>query len=295
MRILYIYGTSRFRRMYLHNPGLTHQSGLDVTCVNGMMEPRKLKALTGMFDATILHGYQCYRQVNHNLLRKRAGIFVFVPSNDSPWFNGRNTQAVKVLKPHIILPEQRVRIDWYKKNSKYCEWFPPACCTDVFRPIRIKRPYDIAFAGTMSRASKYGKRNKWIRALAQHFSVLIQSGVTQGDFNKVYNQGHLAFHMSQFYSEDKRPEGTAYRIFEVGGIGRPLLLDPTYAIKLLFEEGKHFIGYRGWDDLVEKCRWALANRSAANGIGRAMKKEILDKHTYKHRGVRLVEVLRRFR
>jgi hypothetical protein len=286
--------------MYLHDPGLTQFKDWKVTCINGKMRSEQLRAIKRPFAVTVLHGYQCFKAVKDCVDRKKLGLLVFVPSNDVPWFNGRNTQAVKALKPAIILPEQRVRMDWYEKHSAFTEWFPPACATDVFKPLKptVMPQYDIAFAGTMARATKYGTRNRWVRGFKKNgFTSIVRSGVTQAEFNWVYNQGRIAFHMSQFSSEGKRPQGTAYRIFEVGGIGRPLLLDKTPAIARLFKEDVHFIGYKtkkpgGWLDCLKKVRYYLCEHlDEMEAIGAAMRQEILDKHTYHHRGQRLRQIV----
>jgi len=283
--------------MYLHNPGLTQFKDWKIACVNGKMNPGRLAAIRRPFDLTILHGYQCFKAVQQNLDRKKTGLLVFVPSNDVPWFNGRNTQAVLALKPQVVLAEQRVRLDWYQQHAPYAEWFPPACATDVFKPLGIEPTHDIAFAGTMARASKYGTRNQWVRAFPVHgYTTLIKSGVTQDEFNRIYNRGRLAFHMSQFFSEGKRPQGTAYRIFEVGGIGRPLVLDTTPAIRRLFKDGIHFIGYspgeKSWVKCLDKIHYYLREHpEEGERIGQAMRQEILAKHTYQHRGQRLRKIV----
>jgi len=278
--------------MYLHEPGLTQFSkDWNVTCVNGTLEHDRLKRINArryQYTMTVLHGYQCYKIVKNLVNRKRLGLLVFVPSNDYPWFSGRNSRAVNVLKPEIILPEQLIRVGWYQRNAKvFSEWFPPACAVDVFKPSGKAPDYDIAFAGTMARVAKYGKRNRWIKALRKYAKVLIRSGVTQLEFCKVYDRGLLGFHMSQFMSEGKKSQGTAYRIFEVGGVGRALLADPSPAIEKLFEDSVHYISYRSWRELIEKVQYFLEHRDEAVQIGANLRREILRAHTYEQRGRRL--------
>ncbi len=76
------------------------------------------------------------------------------------------------------------------------------------------------------------------------------------------------------------------RVFETMANGQSMLLTNTYdnlGYEELFEEGKHYIGFRNEQEAVEKAIHFSHNPEAAHKIARNGQSLILAKHTYRHR------------
>jgi hypothetical protein len=62
------------------------------------------------------------------------------------------------------------------------------------------------------------------------------------------------------------------RVFEILSAGACLLTDrlaPQSGLSLILEEGRHYIGYEGADELIDKARFHLAHPEAALAVGAA--------------------------
>ncbi|MCF6285000.1 MAG: glycosyltransferase, partial [Candidatus Hydrogenedentes bacterium] len=84
------------------------------------------------------------------------------------------------------------------------------------------------------------------------------------------------------------------RVFEALATGRPLVTNREAAANglfELFEDGVHLIGYDD-EDLVSQVRRYLDDPGAAEAIGEAGRREVLERHTYAHRVNEIFEVLR---
>jgi spore maturation protein CgeB len=63
-------------------------------------------------------------------------------------------------------------------------------------------------------------------------------------------------------------------------------------MSLLFEEGKHFLGYKDKNELKEKMEWAVTNPGLAQLIAFNGYNEVRKKHFVTHRLDRILEVVR---
>lgn len=84
-------------------------------------------------------------------------------------------------------------------------------------------------------------------------------------------------------------DGPNQRVFESMAVGRPLLNDKDPkrrdGMDLLFEEGKHYIGYERYtfEDLEEKMQWMLNNPEECAKIADKAWERVKTRHTIQHR------------
>lgn len=87
------------------------------------------------------------------------------------------------------------------------------------------------------------------------------------------------------------PTMVGSRPFEVLSCGGFLLTDRYTATETLFEDGRHLVFYRDFDDLEDKVRYYLAHPQERRDIAERGHRAFLEKHTLMHRVRRIVEVL----
>ena len=160
-------------------------------------------------------------------------------------------------------------------------FLPHAFDEQIHRPMYVVKDYDIVMIGCAS--SLYKKRNKLVETLASNFNVLH----TQTDFGKDYaiemSRGKLIFDRSL---EDNIP----MRFFEGMAIG-VLLENENKYLREYATPGKHFIEYNK-HNLVEKADHYLKNDDDRNQMRIDSRINALEKHTYKHRVLRILDELK---
>jgi spore maturation protein CgeB len=57
-----------------------------------------------------------------------------------------------------------------------------------------------------------------------------------------------------------------------------------------FEEGTHFLGYDGQDEMVQQIQWALNNPNERKAIAKAGHELVRQNHQYKHRMHKILDI-----
>lgn len=73
------------------------------------------------------------------------------------------------------------------------------------------------------------------------------------------------------------------RVFETLSTGSFLLTNWLPTLGDLFEDGKHLVTYKSYDEMVEKARYYLEHDDEREAIAAAGYDEFIKKHTYRHR------------
>ncbi len=84
------------------------------------------------------------------------------------------------------------------------------------------------------------------------------------------------------------------RVFETMANGRAMLLTNTYdglGYEELFDEGRHYIGYRTEEEAVDKALYYARNKDEAAKIAAEGQRHVLANHTYLHRCRKIVETI----
>jgi glycosyltransferase involved in cell wall biosynthesis len=182
------------------------------------------------------------------------------------------------LEYDSVFAAQKVFVPYFREyGSARAAWLPLACAPDHHFPAGLPEEFDIVFVGTTGYVVDEERVQRIIR-LNREFNVARQEGVSAEEMSRTYSRGRLAFNSS--IAQDVN-----MRVFEVLGMGRPLLTNRDAEVNglfELFEDGVHLITYDD-GDLTEKARYYLAHPEEREAIGRAGYEAALAHHTYRHR------------
>jgi len=81
------------------------------------------------------------------------------------------------------------------------------------------------------------------------------------------------------------------KVYETLACGAFLLVDSQRDVLSLFEDAEHLVCFSGVDDLRYLAEYYLARPEERKIIQRAGRREVLAKHTYRHRMERLFEAI----
>lgn len=95
------------------------------------------------------------------------------------------------------------------------------------------------------------------------------------------------------FNKGQKHDGPNQRVIESMAVKKLLFndIDEREGMSLLFEEGKHFLGYKDKNELKEKMLWAVNNPVLADTIAKAGWGEVRSKHFVTHRLDRILEVV----
>jgi spore maturation protein CgeB len=177
---------------------------------------------------------------------------------------------------------------------------------------------DVSFVGAIRRT--YGRRSELLRGLSkelkgsrleiwsdptpfyspfryQDFLIMIAGGnstvrrsrFTHEQNSKLYNRTKLCLNIHQ----ELEHKAVNPRSFEILGSGGFLLTDmPLKAIED-FEDGRDYVAYTGFDDLLQKSREYLRDEEARRRIEESGHRKALKSHTYAARSAEILKGLRR--
>ncbi len=148
-------------------------------------------------------------------------------------------------------------------------WLPYAYDPTVFyRGTDSARDLDACLVGM-----PYPQRIQWVEALNRHgIKVAFENGPVFDEARALYNRSHIGLNWSSLNDLNAR-------VFEVMGMGLPLVTNRVPDLPLLFKEGEHYMGF---DSLAEAlgCVQVLKERpELREKMGNAAL-EAVKPHTY---------------
>ncbi|MBI5326762.1 MAG: glycosyltransferase [Deltaproteobacteria bacterium] len=101
---------------------------------------------------------------------------------------------------------------------------------------------------------------------------------------KIYSASKMALciHYQSPYGMPKTHQATT-KVFEIPACGVLLVVDAQKDIMTLLKSGEHLVVYKNVDDLRAKVLYYLNNEDERKTIAENGRREVLEKHTYKHR------------
>ena len=162
----------------------------------------------------------------------------------------------------------------------------------VFKKIFLSQPshYDIGMCAApyphRKKFEKLFKKNKWktnfhYRKKFGTLATLELSRCTLG-----FNAG-AGF-------DGRHGKDINMRVFETMANGFCGLLTNIYdglGFEDLFDEGKHYIGYRSQEEAVEKAHYYIEHPSEALNIAKAGQRLVMERHLYVHRAREILKIL----
>ena len=198
---------------------------------------------------------------------------------------------------HVFLAQKEDVPRMFEDGIDRVYWLPLAChpnvdpCGSELKEEKLidnlEKTWDFVFAGFVTDRNEVGFNNR-VDYLDRLFKEFPNSAFFSGRFFHEAAQravkGRGLFNVS--IKNDLN-----MRFFEGMSYGSCLLSnrDQVGWKELGFEEGEHFVGYQGMDEMVDKGKWLLENGVERERIAAEGFKFVRDQHTYRHRVDKLLD------
>ncbi|MBC8432938.1 MAG: glycosyltransferase [Desulfobacterales bacterium] len=188
-------------------------------------------------------------------------------------------------------------------------WLPFGCDSDYHCPVKLNdeeiKTYgkDIVFVGSYypNRWNVFKELKEfnlgiwgpgWEKALRNRYeNISINDGrIDVSEWVKIYSGAKIVIIIH--YQDDKTPCYQASpKVYEALACGCFVLVDRQKDVFALFEDKKHLVGFDNVNDLKGKIQYYLANPADRREIADNGRREVLSKHTYRHRIEAILETL----
>ena len=142
------------------------------------------------------------------------------------------------------------------------------------------KKYDICFVGNLNDENR-----------VRHLDVLFKKFPNSYWCTRRFHEAAEVFNQSKIVFNVSSRKELNMRHFEALGAGAFLLTDNIPTEENVFTEGVHFAGYDNLDDMVDKAAYYLANDAKRDEISRAGYIEAMQKHTYAHRVLAVLDTM----
>jgi len=176
----------------------------------------------------------------------------------------------------IIYGFAKAELPFYKQFNKNSYWLPLASDVDTHEEINIEKTIDVGFVGNLN-----NNRINMINFLLDK-GIPIQYSYSQQDYAKLISQTKINLNVGI------TDAGYQQRVFEILCAGGFLLTNKVKD-EDIFENKKHLVYYKNFDDLVNLCYYYNSHEDEAKIIANMGQQEVLEKHTYIHRAQQIVE------
>ncbi len=240
---------------------------------------------------------------------KKVGIITALWTNDPPRFQDRDLSGLKrnaSFYDYVFVTGSE-GIEFFKKTTKRLDMLPFACDPDYHKPMKVtnstkdKYRYDVCFVGSGWK-DLYPNRIKLLEGLTDFKlgvwgpgwetlsstsplkKFIFGAQLRTSEWVKLFSISKIVFH-SHFQDPLKLMPNYQInpRVFEALACGSFLVVDDQKDISRLFKNGKHLVTYKDIDDLKAKVAYYLDNEDERKRIADRGRKEVLERHTYKHR------------
>ena len=173
-------------------------------------------------------------------------------------------------------------------------WLPHAAEPQAYPKIEIIKKYDVCFIGHIQNTQNYNDMNR-TDALDRLFREVP---------NFYYGSRHPAFPEKNLFEDAARKfsqsrivfnisikDDINMRVFETLSTGSFLLTNWIPTLGDLFEDGKHLVTYKSYDEMVKKAKYYLEHEDEREKIAQAGYEEFISKHTYKHRIEKIFQIV----
>ena len=172
----------------------------------------------------------------------------------------------------------------FQRAGFSAHWLPLAADPKIHRPQTALKTYDWAFVGSPF----LGERDRLLHILKARFPRNFVGNRYFHEMAAIYSQSRVVFNRSV-------RNDVNMRVFEALACGGLLvtndLADNGQAE--LFRDGVHLSTYRGDEELFDRVEWALSHPDVSHRIAMTGRHAVLERHTYLHRMLRLLEFAER--
>jgi spore maturation protein CgeB len=239
----------------------------------------------------------------------KAGIVTALWTNDPPRFQDRHLNSLKENASNYdyVFVTGSEGIDFFKKTADRLHLLPFASDPDYHKPIALinseknEYSYDVCFVGsgwkdlypyrirlleglTNFKLGIWGPGWETLSSMSPLKKIVNGGQLRTAEWVKLFSTSKIVFH-SHFQDPLKLVPNYQVnpRVFEALACGSFLLVDDQKDISYFFKNGEHLVIYKNINDLRAKVAYYLNNDDERKRIADSGRKEVLEKHTYKHR------------
>lgn len=177
----------------------------------------------------------------------------------------------------IVFGFANAELPFYKQFNKNSYWLPLACDPDIHKSIENKNKLiDVGFIGNLN-----NNRINMIMSLLDK-GIPVQYNYSMNKYAEVV--GNTKINLNVGITD----AGYQMRIFEILSMGG-LLFTNKVIDENLFRDKGHLIYYENFDQLANLCYDFIDEDYISNRIAKEGQKEVLEKHTYKHRVKEIID------
>lgn len=197
---------------------------------------------------------------------KKANNFDYV------FFNQKN--AVNDYNQYQLLPE--------KKSY----WLPHAAEPQAYHPFEILKKWDVCFIGHVQTTENFNGMTR-IEALDRLFKAFPNfyygSRSPQDPSINLFEDAAKKFCQSKIVFNITIKDDINMRTFETLATKSFLLTNWIPTLGELFEDGKHLVTYKTYDEMIEKAHYYLEHEDEREKIVQQGYERFINLHTYRHR------------
>ncbi len=190
----------------------------------------------------------------------------------------------RALGCDLVFAAQRNGAERLQQDGIDARWLPLACDPEVHRRYQVPLEFDWCFVGTV----RAGRRPELLRHLQQRFPRGFIGQRYFDEMARTYSASKLVINQSV-------RDDVNMRVFEAAACGSLLLTNDLRdnGQAELLQDGVHCAVYHNEEELDEKLAYYLQHDAEREQIAAAGCREVLAKHTYRHRMQTILEALER--
>jgi spore maturation protein CgeB len=239
----------------------------------------------------------------------KVGIVTALWTNDPPRFQDRHLNSLKKnasYYDHVFVTGSE-GVDFFKNTVNCLHLLPFACDPDYHKPMKItnsvkdRYSYDVCFVGsgweelypyriklleglTDFKLGVWGPGWETLSSMSPLKKFINGAHLKTAEWVKLFSTSKIVFHSHFQDPLNLMPNYQVNpRVFEALACGSFLLVDDQKDISCFFKNGEHLVIYKDMNDLRARVAYYLNNDDERKRIADCGRKEVLKKHTYKHR------------
>lgn len=201
------------------------------------------------------------------------------PSPNAVWWIdshlGKEYRLERSKKFDKVYLAQLNDVQYFRDNGcKDVEWLPLAAEPDLWKPMAVAKKYDVSFIGFLNCEKRI-----------EYLELLFKSQPNFFYGVKFFEKAVQKFNESRVLFNISIKDDVNMRMFEAIATGVPVLNNKisNNGQEVLFEEGKHFVGYEDKAEMIKQANKMLENNAWAKELGEAGKNHVIKNHCYEHR------------
>ncbi len=179
---------------------------------------------------------------------------------------------------HVFCAQKQAMEDFKKAGIKNVYWLPHSVSPDVYYPQESAKKYDVCFVGHCNSINRAQKLDRVFKEFPNFWYG-----------QKLFENAAEIFCQSKIVFNNAIKDDVNMRVFETLATKSLLITEAVPTLDELFKDGVHLVTYKTDDEMVEKIRYYLDHEDEARVIAENGYKEVISKHTFKHRAEFILE------